>query len=200
MGRRTNRKEWALSLVPEYHNPEKNAQIYDLLTNLLSIHGVSLRQMMDHDCRYPKSHRYFPQHFQNRVPSYSQFIRALDRMDDLNNNQPTDFQIRLARMEEQLLFNAQYDHMEDIASQPTYTDDDKVRFRMRNQMGSMLAKRKKLRGDTPTPTQTIINNHTAGRTFASIDNAQLLSVLNHLDTLQSSQPIIDVTPDQESAP
>lgn len=177
--KRSKRTEWALELVPEEHDGEKNRKISDLLLGMVGRYGVCLKQMLDHDAKYPDGMMYFGVEWKHRVPTYVQFKNALDRFGDMG------YERRLARMEEEILFNARYSEMEQIAESGVIDDNERKRFAMKGVLGSMLVKRRKLRGDDVSDEQALVNRAVASiGTFAGVSNQRLLAVIERLEEME----------------
>lgn len=186
-GIRTPRKEWVLALMPESHNEPKNEKIFELLTDMMSEHEATLQMMLDYDNRNPESMSYFTTDWKYRVPSYVMFKRALDRLDDNNT-----YEDKLAKLEEDILFNSNYDRMHKISEEEDIDDNEARRFKMKSQLGSMLSKRHKKR-DPVVVINNPTNNTTNNNVFASFKNSELKKLMQTIEHLPEGE-VIEVQP------
>ncbi|MCK4705085.1 MAG: hypothetical protein KAT90_06365, partial [Gammaproteobacteria bacterium] len=163
-------------------------KIYDLLTDMMSEHEATLQMMLDYDNRNPEQMSYFPVEWKYRVPSYVMFKRALDRLDD--NGKYEDL---LAKMEEDILFNSNYDRMHKISEEEDIDDNEARRFKMKSQLGSMLSKRHKKRDPVVVINPVTNNNTTNNNVFASFKNSELKKLMKTIEHLPEGE-VIEVQP------
>lgn len=180
-GIRTPRKEWVLALMPESHDEAKNTKIYELLTDMMSEHEATLQMMLDYDNRNPESMSYFTIDWKYRVPSYVMFKRALDRLEDDGK-----YEDKLAKLEEDILFNSNYDRMFKISEEIEIDDNEARRFKMKSQLGSMLSKRHKKR-DPVVVINPVSNNTTNNNLFTSFSDSKLKALMKNIESLPEGE-------------
>ncbi len=139
-GKKSARILWALSLCPMPGDERGNEHISDLLLDAVHSSGLSIAQVLNQESG-EKVLRYLPQQYARIVPNYRQFLKFMDRLGDGGR-----FQRELAKYEEELLYQANFADLDDIANDSS-REMRNTEFSMKLKMTGLLSKRRKDKGE-----------------------------------------------------
>lgn len=185
-GKSSPRLLWALSLLPVPGDVAGNEHLMDVLLDAVNLTGLSIAQVLNQESTR-RELRWLPVEYRGVVPNYKQFIRMLDRLDDGGV-----FERRLAKYEEELMYQHHQGKMSDIVESPD-RELKKTEFGMRMRMTGMLMKRRKDKGEADV-VDGVANQQNVLRGMS-------MDALNELEAMAKAKvapgPVIDLEVEPE---